>query len=52
MFSVIIPNYNRGRSVIKAIESVLNQTMPDFEIIVVDDCSTDDSVKLISEIRG
>lgn len=39
--SIIISTYNRKDSVRKAIESVLNQTYPDIEIIVVDDCSTD-----------
>jgi glycosyltransferase involved in cell wall biosynthesis len=41
--SVIIPTYNRSNYVIQAVESVLQQTMNDFEIIVVDDGSTDDT---------
>lgn len=51
MFSIIIPNFNRQNSVIKAIKSVLNQTFADFELIVVDDCSTDNSLKEISKIK-
>ncbi len=41
--SVLINNYNYGRFVGRAIESVLNQGVPDVEIIVVDDGSSDDS---------
>jgi glycosyltransferase involved in cell wall biosynthesis len=40
-FSVLIPTYNREKHVRQTIESVLAQTCPDFEVIVVDDGSTD-----------
>jgi glycosyltransferase involved in cell wall biosynthesis len=42
-FSVIIPTYNRAAVVLKTIESVLVQRCQDFEVIVVDDGSTDDT---------
>lgn len=48
MLSVIIPTYNRETTISKALESVLNQTYQNFEIIIVDDCSTDRTVDIIN----
>ena len=47
--SVIIPNYNHARFLRERIESVLGQTYQDFEVILLDDCSTDESRAIISE---
>lgn len=47
MFSIVIPLYNKGKYVSKAIESVLNQTVKEFEIILVDDGSTDKGVEIV-----
>jgi glycosyltransferase involved in cell wall biosynthesis len=46
--TVIINNYNYGRFLATAIESALNQTYPDTEIVVVDDGSTDESRQIIA----
>lgn len=46
MFSVIIPLYNKAPYIAKAIESVLGQTYCDFEVIVIDDGSTDQSLEV------
>jgi glycosyltransferase involved in cell wall biosynthesis len=49
---VIIPTYNRSELLHSAITSVLNQTYQDFEIIVVDDCSEDDTPKVIKNFEN
>jgi glycosyltransferase involved in cell wall biosynthesis len=52
LVSVVIPTYNRTRQTIAAIESVLAQTYPDFEVIVVDDGSTDGSGQIVERFVG
>ena len=47
--SVVIPNYNHARFLRRRIETVLNQSFQDFEVILLDDCSTDDSRSILSE---
>lgn len=49
--SVVIPMYNREKTIETAVRSVLEQTVQPMEIIVVDDCSTDKSVKIARKIR-
>lgn len=51
MISVIIPVYNREKTIRKSIESVLNQTYKDLEIIIVDDGSNDNSKQIIENIQ-
>src|SRR5262245_46065882 len=40
--SVVIPTYNRATLVVRAVRSVLSQTFPDLEVLVVDDASSED----------
>lgn len=47
--SIIVPNYNHARFLRQRLDSILNQTFQDFEVIILDDCSTDDSVNVIKE---
>jgi glycosyltransferase involved in cell wall biosynthesis len=51
-FSVIIPNYNHGLYLKQRIDSVLGQTFTDFEIIILDDCSSDNSKSIIESYKS
>jgi len=50
--SVIIPTYNSALTLIKCIDSVINQNFDNYEIIVVDDGSTDKTYEVISKIKN
>lgn len=50
MISVVIPLYNKEKSVRATLESVLAQSYTDYEVVVVDDGSTDDSAKVVQSL--
>ena len=47
--SIIMPTYKCGRFIGKSIESVQSQTYQNRELLIVDDCSGDDAISLVSE---
>jgi glycosyltransferase involved in cell wall biosynthesis len=49
--SVVMPTYNGERFLRPAVESILNQTFRDFELIVIDDCSTDGTPRILAEFK-
>lgn len=51
MISVIMSVYNEAEYIRDSIDSLLAQTVNDFELIIIDDCSSDDTVKIIEEYK-
>lgn len=51
-FSIIIPTYNRANLIVKTIDSVLNQNYSNFEIIIIDDGSTDHTKSVIESLEN
>lgn len=49
-FSIVIPTYNREELIFLSIQSVMNQTFSDWELIIADDCSTDNTEQKIKEL--
>ena len=49
LVSIIMPSYNTASFISKTIESVLNQTYKNWELLIVDDCSTDDTDEIVSK---
>lgn len=51
-FSIIVPNYNNGKWIDKTIDSVINQTYKNWEMYIIDDMSTDDSIEVIQKYKN
>lgn len=49
LFSVILPTYNRSKQLSRALDSVLSQTFTEYEILVIDDGSTDETPKVLQQ---
>src|SRR5687767_2996559 len=50
MITVIIPLYNKEKSILDTVYSVLNQTYKDFELLIINDGSKDNSLKVVQSI--
>lgn len=51
LVSIIMPSYNTQQYIGASIESVLNQTYKNWELIIIDDCSTDDTITVVSNYK-
>src|SRR3954462_14387378 len=51
-FSVIIPVYNAEKFISECLQSLLSQDFQNWEVVMVDDCSSDGSIKLIKDLSG
>ena len=51
LVSVVMPMFNAAKFVSQTLESLLYQTMTDFEVVIVDDCSTDNSIEVVESFR-
>lgn len=52
LFSVLVAQYNNGQYLLECVESVRAQSYSNWEIVIVDDCSTDNSEEIYKEIEG
>ena len=52
LVSVIIPCYNAEKYLRESVESIINQSYPNLEIICIDDCSTDSTLAILEELAS
>ena len=52
MIDIIIPVYNAEKHIEKTIKSILNQTIDNYNIIIIDDGSTDNGIELIKQLKS
>ena len=52
LFSIILPTYNREKKIVNAINSVLNQTYKNWELIIIDNKSTDNTKKIVDQFKN
>lgn len=52
LISVVIPSYNRANTIVRCLDSILSQTYKNIEIIIVDDCSTDNTAEVIKKYNS
>ena len=50
--TVVIPAYNSQKYINETIESILNQTFSDFELLIINDCSTDNTLKILNSYKN
>ena len=51
LVSIIMPSWNTGRFIAESIESVINQTYANWELLIVDDCSTDNTNEVVRKFN-
>ncbi len=52
LISVVVPTYNASQFIVKALKSIFETNYPNFEVVIVDDCSTDNTVSLVQQKFG
>ena len=51
LVSIIMPSYNTGKYIAESIQSIIEQTYKNWELLIIDDCSTDNTDDVVSQFR-